>query len=278
MTDESANNSLVEESVPTQVDDSSQDGLRLYDLPFDILVRIFECLDYKSLHKLSLANKKLYLFANDNYLWKKKLLNDIQKWRMIDSKTFPKEMYETDEQTPCEANVSFKRIYIECCPEILTRKDILKKLETFQQLHLTSTSEKLNLAGCIGCANPNFTLSSLSSLAMPIMVFGQIKDFVYRNVFNTPPVNENSRVLSSIHNEFALNKLIMFGPGLETTTSCLVTNILWKSEFKTIGNLNCYSAFFCNSFGGTYVFDPFSYTSKNRRNFKEFSQKIYYSI
>lgn len=27
----------------------------------------------------------------------------------------------------------------------------------------------------------------------------------------------------------------MFGPGLETTTSCLVTNILWKSEFKTIG-------------------------------------------
>ena len=30
-------------------------------------------------------------------------------------------------------------------------------------------------------------------------------------------------------------KLIMFGPGLETTTSCLVTNILWKSEFEACG-------------------------------------------
>jgi hypothetical protein len=34
--------------------------------------------------------------------------------------------------------------------------------------------------------------------------------------------------------QFCLFK-VMFGPGLETTTSCLVTNILWKSEFKTIG-------------------------------------------
>lgn len=30
-------------------------------------------------------------------------------------------------------------------------------------------------------------------------------------------------------------KLIMFGPGLETTTSCLVTSLLWKSEFEACG-------------------------------------------
>ena len=216
----------------------TQEAIGIHNLPYDILLKISEQLDYKSLHMLSLVDKKFYSFANENYLWKKKLLRDIQKWRMIDSKTFPIELFEpiVAPSTSCQedkSNISFKKIYFECCPEILTRKDILKKLETFQQLHLTSTSEKLNLAGCIGCANPNFTLSSLSSLAMPIMVLGQLKEFVYRNVFNAP-LNDNSRVIS---NEFALNKLIMFGPGLETTTSCLVTNILWKSEFKTIGKI-----------------------------------------
>jgi hypothetical protein len=113
-------------------------------------------------------------------------------------------------------------------------------LETFQQLHLTSTSERLSLVsgssgGGVGCisASPNFTLSSLSSLAMPMMVFGQVKEFVYRNVFS--PDNSSSSQHSRGNSDYAPNKIVMFGPGLETTTSCLVTNILWKSEFKTIG-------------------------------------------
>lgn len=61
------------------------------------------------------------------------------------------------------------------------------------------------------------------------MVIGQIKDFVYRNVFRndqfqyTDPTGEN------------IPKLVLFGPGLETSASCLVKNILWKSEFKTVG-------------------------------------------
>lgn len=199
------------------------DSLILHDLPFDILVRIFEKLDFKSLNALALVNKKFATFANDNYLWKKKLLNDIQKWRMIDSKTFPVELFEPLNSQINNSDLSFKKIYMKCCPEILTQKDILKKLETFQQLHLTSTSEKLNLTGCIGCANPNFTLSSLSSLAMPIMVFGQLKDFVYRNIFNMP-LNENSHVLSR---EFALSKIIMFGPGLGKYFTVRKKNYKW---------------------------------------------------
>jgi hypothetical protein len=184
---------------------TSSQSMTIHDLPYDILVRIFENLDFKSLNALALVDKKFCTFANDNYLWKKKLLNDIQKWRMIDSKTFPVELFEPlTNQINNNTDLSFKKIYLTCCPEILTQKDILKKLETFQQLHLTSTSEKLNLGGCMG--NPNFTLSSLSSLA----IFGQLKDFVYKNIFNMPQ-NENSHVMSR---EFTLNKIIMFGPGL----------------------------------------------------------------
>ena len=64
---------------------------------------------------------------------------------------------------------------------------------------------------------------------MPMTVVGQIKDFLYRNVFNSASLADIQ------HENNSMPKLVMFGPGLETTTSCLVTNILWKSEFKTIG-------------------------------------------
>ena len=50
-------------------------------------------------------------------------------------------------------------------------------------------------------------------------------------------MSENSilRRFSGNNSFRSLPKIIMFGPGLETTTSCLVTNILWKSEFQACG-------------------------------------------
>lgn len=238
LTDE---NSVCLENVQIVANNGSQENqaelaeesrINLYDLPYDVLAKILGILDYKSLNSLSYVNKKLNSIANDNFIWKTKLLIDIKKWRVIDSKTFPTDLFEPIIfNSNSDNSISYKRIYYDCCPELLTKKDILKKLETFQQaqnaLHLTSTSENVT-ASCIGFS-PNLTLSSLSSLAMPMMVFSQLKDFINRNIFQNVPANDTSRIVSQIP------KLVMFGPGLETTTSCLVTNILWKSDFKTIG-------------------------------------------
>jgi hypothetical protein len=208
--------------------EKSNSDMNLDKLPYDIFLDIFLRLSYKDLLSLSQVNKKLNQVANDNYLWKKKLLKDLNRWKMIDSRTFPKELFEDSDCIDENQDIQYKKIYLSSCPDILTKKEILKKLITFQHvqntLHINSTSE--NLPSQSSTAQ-NLTLSTLSSLAMPMTVFGQLKDFVYRNVFNT-------QVLSAQTNE-TLSKIVMFGPGLETSTSCLVTNILWKSEFKTIG-------------------------------------------
>lgn len=205
------------------------------DLPFDILINIFNKLDYKDWSNLSKVNKKLNVIANDDFFWKTKLFNDIHKWKVIGSKTYPKDLFFPSDNEPTK-EISFKSVYLRSCPDLLTNKEILKKLETFQNLqntlHLTSTSEEsLNLSN-YGCSN-SLTLSSLSSIPMPHMFFGQIREFINKNVFNSNQAQNESALFQS--DSDSLQKLVMFGPGLETTTSCLVTNILWKSEFKTIG-------------------------------------------
>ena len=197
--------------------------LMLDELPYDVLLSIFKRLDFKDLIQMSQVNKRLNDLTNDQYLWKEKLLQDMHNWRMIDSKSWPKQLQFKQEKILLDelalAEICYKKCYLNCCPDVSTRKDILKKLKSFQQiqntLHATSTSE-------------NLTLSSLSSFAMPMMVFGQLKDFVFRTMFRSEqPQHDNTAE--------CIPKLVLFGPGLETSTSCLVTNILWKSEFKTVG-------------------------------------------
>lgn len=213
--------------------------IQLEDLPYDILLNILTHLNFKDLLTLSQVNHKLNIIANDNVLWKLKLLKDIHRWKLIDSKTWPNNLFissrfnkkttiqHTTNDVHTTEELSYKQIYLNICPVITTSKNIIKNIKSFQQIqtamHATSTSEALT-------SNTNsLTLSSLSSFAIPIMVIGQIKDFVYRNVFRndqfqyTDPTGEN------------IPKLVLFGPGLETSASCLVKNILWKSEFKTVG-------------------------------------------
>lgn len=211
----------------------------LDELPYDIQLDIFLKLNFKDILAISQVNHSLNVIANDETVWKYKLLQDMHKWRMIDSKTWPRHLNLTvnsnkqvtflDSDSMDEtATTSYKKIYFEICPEVSTNKTIIDKIRSFQQLqsslNATSTSE------CLSSHSNNLTLSSLSSFAMPMMVLGQVRDFVYRNMFSntqqfTVPDNEHDNI----------SKLILFGPGLETSTSCLVTNLLWKSEFKTIG-------------------------------------------
>ncbi len=220
------------------------ENLKLDDMPYDILLNMFEKSDFKSLNQLAQVNKKIYTVANDNFLWKHKLIKDIKTWNLIDSKTYPHNLIKTRqisgkstefEQQNDDENIIYKKIYMNACPAIVLKKEILEKLETFQQaqneLHLRSTSDdnssQSNIVPVTSNNNSNnITLSALSSLVMPRLVLGQIRDFIYRNVFNTPMAMEPDE---------SIPKLVMFGPGLETTTSCLVTNILWKSDFKFIG-------------------------------------------
>jgi hypothetical protein len=54
-------------------------------------------------------------------------------------------------------------------------------------------------------------------------VLSKITEFIFNRFYGASPSDE------------LLDKVIMFGPGLETTTSCIVTNLLWKSDFKTVG-------------------------------------------
>ncbi|CAF1099315.1 unnamed protein product [Brachionus calyciflorus] len=94
---------------------------------------------------------------------------------------------------------SLKNFYISNCPEIQTLKvKIVEKSENFQ----------INF-------NQNNNSLRLSSF------FGQVSNYLIQNILGQ-------------NQEQGLRKLIMFGPGLETTTSCLVTKMLWNSEFKTL--------------------------------------------
>lgn len=213
----------------------------LDELPYDILLTILQELDFKDLINISQVNKKLNLSSNDNILWKAKLLKDSHRWKRINSRTWPKQLEfksypvnkiiinKNKDGEKEEEDVTYKKIYLDICPEITTNKEILQKIKSFQHiqntLNATSTSESFN------SFSNNLTLSSLSSFAMPMMVFGQLKDFVYRNVFQNEQFFNNS----SFNDNENIPKIVLFGPGLETSTSCLVTNILWKSEFKTVG-------------------------------------------
>jgi hypothetical protein len=179
-------------------------NLKLDDLPYDILVNILNKLNYRDLTYLSQVNKKLNSIANDEMIWKMKLIKDIQKWKVIDSQTYPKNIFNQKSSEPNEIS-SYKTIYLNCCPDIITKKEILEKLSSFQQaqnkLQLTSTSEHLNLNLNRDHLN-NLTLSSLSSLSMPFVVFGQLKDYIYRNVFNYPTSNESGARNSIDNSEF----------------------------------------------------------------------------
>ena len=176
-------------------------NLKLDELPYDILSNILNNLNYKDLIYLSQVNKKLNSIANDEMIWKMKLVKDIHKWKVIDSQTYPKELFSHE----LSELKSYKNIYLSCCPDIITKKDILEKLSTFQQaqnkLQLTSTSETVNLN--LNRDNLNsLTLSSLSSLSMPFVVLGQLKDYIYRNVFNYPTSNESNNRNSIDNGEF----------------------------------------------------------------------------
>lgn len=217
-----------------ELTDTQSMAIQIDELPYDIQLEILKKLNFKDLITLCQVSHKLNAIANDNVLWKIKLMMDMHKWRMIESKSWPKDLQFKPNQKKItilddleESDISFKKIYLDICPEVSTTKGILKKIKSFQQsqssLHATSTSENL-----ISLSN-NLTLSSLSSFAMPMVVFGQIKDFVFRNVFR------NEQLTGSSNGNENIPKLVLFGPGLETSTSCIVTNILWKSEFKTVG-------------------------------------------
>lgn len=176
--------------------------INFQDLPYDVMLKILNQLGVKELGNLCQVNKKLYEISNDEFFWKYKYLHDIHEWRVLYSNTFQFTSH-TD---------SFKNLYVSNCPDLVAEKEILKNLETFQKgqstLHLNSTSDTL-------AKQSSLTLSALS-------VFGLVSNFISHNIFGSPP-------------ESNLSKIVMFGPGLETTTSCLVTKILWNSEFKTLG-------------------------------------------
>lgn len=201
--------------------------LKLDEMPYDVLLGIMAMLDYRDLNRVQLVSKLMYLVSNDNLLWKLKLARDIRRWRMIDSKTYPKELFNqsVDKQSEFDC-VSYKSIYMNACPDLITKKEILAKLEvTHQQINEMNGNCQLRDQ----TSQNNLTLSSLSSLMMPTAVIDQIKNFIYRSVFYSPQLGEPQVTDSTVP------KLVMFGPGLETTTSCLVTHLLWKSQFKTIG-------------------------------------------
>ena len=67
--------------------------LSLDALPIDVLFLIFKELNYKNLINVSKVNKFLNKVANDNLLWKMKLENDMNKWKIISSKNFPSEIF-----------------------------------------------------------------------------------------------------------------------------------------------------------------------------------------
>lgn len=173
----------------------------LDELPFDLMIKIMDTLDPKDLAKLCQVNKKLYQISNDEYYWKRRYLNDIQKWSVLYSSSFKNPNF-----------ASYKERYTSTCPELVIQNQILDKLESFQKgqesFIVNSTSESVSI-------DQSLRLSAAS-------VLSRFSNFFSLNIFGSP-------------SEPKSDKLIMFGPGLETTTSCLVTKLLWDSEFKTMG-------------------------------------------
>lgn len=116
---------MHDQSDAVNTDLTQEDKLQFFDLPFDILMNIFDKLGYKDLAMLSQVNKKLYDLANDNFVWRQKLMKDIHKWKMIDYKTYPKEIF-TDDENGSDLDISYKKIYISSCPDVLTKKKYLR--------------------------------------------------------------------------------------------------------------------------------------------------------
>ena len=195
--------------------------INLDTLPIDAQFLILKELNYKDLSNISKVNKSLNKTANDNLLWKIKLEKDINKWKIISSKNFPIQMFSKDRKI-LDENISYKKLYLNCCPDVIQENEILRKLKTYK-LAVDAVNNEKAVAEA----------PAASPLSSAINMLSHLRDYIYSNIF---PVNSSmtSAQLADVNGE-GLTKIIMFGPGLETTTSCLVTNLLWNSEFKTIG-------------------------------------------
>jgi hypothetical protein len=184
----------------------SDSSVSLDSMPADVLYVIFGKLDYKDINNLSEVNKRLYHFASDNLLWRNKLESDLRAWKIISSNHFPVEIYE--HSAVGLKTIDYKDVYSKCCPDVLTKMEILKKLKSYKHAKPGKIEETVP------------TINGL--LNSPIHLLHQIKDYF----LNIQLFNEiSSRFLAE---EEMLAKIIMFGPGLETTNCCLVTNLLWK--------------------------------------------------
>jgi hypothetical protein len=181
-------------------------------IPNDVLYLILGKLEYKDLNSLSKVNKQLHRVANDNLLWKKKLADDLIKWDIISSNNYPAKLFDSSDVELNLKTLDYKSMYSKCCPDVLTQIEILKKLDAYNK-H----------------ADKNDELTTQGILQSPMQILHQIKGYF----FNSYLYNEiSSRFLADGQTQ---SKIIMFGPGLETTTCCLVTNLLWKSDFQPIG-------------------------------------------
>ncbi|RNA32110.1 F-box only 4 isoform X1 [Brachionus plicatilis] len=173
----------------------------LDELPFDLMIEIMDRLNPKDLGKLCQVNKNLYKISNDEFYWKQRYLHDLPKWNVLYSHSYTNSNFE-----------AYKERYTSICPELVIQNQILDYLETFQRrqkaLNARSTSENISIEN-------SFRLSATS-------VLSKFSNFFNLNIFGP-------------RSEPKIDKLVMFGPGLETTTSCLVTKILWDSDFKTLG-------------------------------------------
>lgn len=152
-------------------------NVNLDNLPFDIQLNILNRLNYQDLDSLGQVNKRLSAISNDNQFWKDRLVRDLTKWKKISSRTYPRVLInESNEEKDDE--VDYKQIYFKSCPDLLTRQEILKKLETFQTKNLPSSTESPPVNSSFGTqSTSNLTLSTL-----PMAVLGQIKDFIIKNV------------------------------------------------------------------------------------------------
>ena len=211
---------------------TNADNINLDTLPYDIQLNILNRLEFNDLNSLSQVNTKLNLISNDNEFWKNRLQRDIHKWNKISSKTYPAHLFHATISGEEEEEINFKDTYLRSSPDLLTQQEILKKLETFQLTSMASTSENPTVYD--NSNEPSAQMANnltLSTLLTPMTVISQLKDFICQKW------GENVNLLTKRFgvDQVVSPKLVMFGPGLETTTSCLVTNILWKADFKTCG-------------------------------------------
>ena len=105
--------------------------LSLDALPIDVLFLIFKELNYKNLINVSKVNKFLNKVANDNLLWKMKLENDMNKWKIISSKNFPSEIFSENNRI-LNDEINYKKLYLNCCPDVIQELEILKKLKNYK--------------------------------------------------------------------------------------------------------------------------------------------------